>query len=863
MNDDAQIDALIEDLLAGRLSVGDSSTCSPAARRVGRLARMLAAVACATADEPEPAGSAPGEVLGAWRLLRPLGRGGMGEVWLAERCDGQVEQQVAIKRVHARGATLVRRMQRERRALARLAHPHIARFLDAGVDAQGAPYLVMEYVDGEPIDQWCERTQATLATRVDLLVGIGEALAHAHRQLVVHRDLKPANALVDRSGSPRLLDFGIARLLEDTGDGATDTGLAPMTPAYAAPEQLLGDEISTATDVHALALLGYRLLTGGLPALREQAIGARQALRIAQEGAEPASVALARRGGLPGIAPAQLRGDLDAILALAMRPEPGARYASVEALTEDLRRYRAGLPVAARGRQRGYRWRRFAWRYRGRLAAGAIAVAGLLGGSALAWQQAERALAANRASQAVQRFLEDVFVSADPWRSDPPGSVPTALDLARRGLDRIDAELADQPRMQADLYLRLGRVFTVAGSRRDAVRAFARAVELHERLPEIDLVRRIDTRLRHAGVLFYSGDYDAAQARLEQLARDYSPAELDASGQGFHLHTLRMDLARERGHYAESLRHNAAALAVVDSVDDPPRMRASLAYYRVLTRVRSGEIGAAADDALEALSRLDALSGVTPQWRAHVLDRCLQVLLALGPEMADLERAERNRAQRALLFGGNSGYHAQSLLTLARAEYMAGRIDAAAAHAAQAARHFAGGEGEDRSARDWAEARYLEGLAALEREAHVQARTAAADAHAVFAGYGGEDAPPALAAAALVAAADPAAEAKPRLAQILSRQHARLDLAAPLSALWLARQAHARGDDEGAAQHADVGLMVLRAQGRPEHRLAAAFRAIAPAAVVDSASIGAAGARTAELRARIDVELFRVDQSLR
>lgn len=863
MSDDAEFDALIADLTEGRPPVGDTDTRSAAARRVGRLARMLAAVASATAGETAPAGSAVGEVLGAWRLLRPLGRGGMGEVWLAERCDGQVEQQVAIKRVHARGATLVRRMQRERRALARLAHPHIARFLDAGVDEHGAPYLVMEYVDGEPIDQWCERTQASLAARVDLLIGIGEALVHAHRQLVVHRDLKPANVLVDGSGLPRLLDFGIARLLEDTGDGATDTGLAPMTPAYAAPEQLLGDEIGTATDVYALALLGYRLLTGGLPALREQAIGVRQVLRIGQEGAEPASVALGRRGSLPGIAPVQVHGDLDAILALAMRPEPGARYASVAALTEDLRRYRAGLPVAARGRQRGYRWRRLAWRYRGRLAAGAIAVAGLLGGSALAWQQAERALAANRASQAVQRFLEDVFVSADPWRSDPPGSVPTALDLARRGLERIDAELADQPRMQADLYLRLGRVFTVAGSRRDAVRAYARAVELHERLPGIDLMRRIDTRLRHAGVLFYSGDYDAAQARLEQLAGDYSTAELDAIGQGFHLHTLRMDLARERGHYAESQRHNAAALAVVDSVDDPPRMRASLAYYRVMTRVRSGEIGAAADDALEALERLDALSGVTPQWRAHVLDRCLQVLLALGPEAADIARAERNRAQRARLFGGDSGYHAQSLLTLARSLHTAGRLDAAAAYVAQAAAHYAGNESEDRSARDWAEARYLQGLTALALGERAQARSASADAHAVFAGYGGADAPPALAAAALDAAADPAADADPRLARIFERQRARLDLAAPQAALWLAQRAHARNDRDAAAGYARVGMAVLAAQGRPAQRLAAALRAFAPAVAVDAAAISAAETRSAYLRARIDAELMRVEESLR
>lgn len=857
MNPDADLDALIADLLQGRTP--DPAQHSPAARRVLRLARMLAAVGAndhTTEAAPELAGS----VLGVYRLLRVIGSGGMGEVWLAARCDGQVEQQVAIKRVRDSRPGLVQRMLRERRALARLAHPNIARFLDAGVDAGGAPYLVMEYVDGMPIDQWCAVHAASLEQRIDLLMAIGKALAHAHRMLVVHRDLKPANVLVDATAQPRLLDFGIARLLED-GSEHSEIGGTAMTLAWAAPEQVLGDEISTATDVHALALLAFHLLSGGLPMLRGQHSTTRLALCIGHEDAERVSVAAARRGALAPVAVERLRGDLDAIVACGLRIDPASRYAGVEALVDDLHRYRTGLPIAARDGQRGYRIRRLAWRYRVWLAAAAIAVGGLLAGSLVAWHQASRALAASHAALAVQRFLEDVFISADPWRTEVPGRIPSALDLARSGLERIDGELAGEPRMQAELFLRLGRVFTVAGSRSDAQRAYGRAADLLESLPDATLRERANARLLHAGTIFYGGDFDTAERKVRALLAAHPRAALDVAGQGFHAHSLLMDLARERGDYAQALRQHALALARVDTTEDSPRLRAAMSYHKLQIEVRSGDFAAALVDAMATLEQHAALPNLTPQWHAHVVERCLQALLALGPEDADLALAERNRAQRARMFGADSTYVAQSQLTLAQAYLDAGRIDAAVAAAAQAATHFAGDTDGNRSPREWAQARYLQGLAALAGGDRASAQRAAEDAHGVFAGYGGTDAAPALAAAALAAMAggEDASRRVVSLQAILAQQQARVDLVAPLSAGWLAALAP---DAAERTHHAALGITLLQRQGRPAHRLAATLAALAPGAPGPGDDSAALAQATTRLRELIDLAMTHVDSGL-
>ena len=234
--------------------------------------------------------------LGPWRLLRLIGSGGMGEVWLGERSDEIVEQRVAIKRVRVQTADVRERLFSERRLLARLEHPNIARFIDAGVDAAGSPWLVLEYVEGVPISDWCAQQALSLHDRLRLFGKVCAAVEHAHRHLIVHRDLKPANVLVNADGEPKLLDFGIAKLLDGTGEGNT---VGALTPSYAAPEQLRGEPVSTATDVYALGLLLYRLLAGALPTTRQGAGAAAVLARLDDEETQrPSQTAALIRGGL-------------------------------------------------------------------------------------------------------------------------------------------------------------------------------------------------------------------------------------------------------------------------------------------------------------------------------------------------------------------------------------------------------------------------------------------------------------------------------------------------------------------------------------------------------------------------------------
>ena len=298
------------------------------------------------------AASRIGERIGAFRLVREIGRGGMGEVYLGEREDGRCEQPVAIKLIQSGSASerLLRDFRRERRILARLEHPHIARLLDGGVTADGLPYLVMEYVEGEAITTFCEARRLSLEDRLRLVLAVCEAVEAAHRALVVHRDLKPSNILVDRRGYVKLLDFGVARSLDRESE-ATRAALPCLTPLYAAPEQLRGEPGTAATDVYALGLLLHEVLTG-VPARRVRRATPQELVRaIVAEKPEPPSAAAARRRretGTPAIPPRRLRGALDRIVLQALQKEPARRYPSAAALADDLQCHLAGLPVTAR-----------------------------------------------------------------------------------------------------------------------------------------------------------------------------------------------------------------------------------------------------------------------------------------------------------------------------------------------------------------------------------------------------------------------------------------------------------------------------------------------------------------------------------
>lgn len=405
----------------------------------------------------------PGERVGAFVLRAALGSGGMGDVWLAERADGQVEQHVAIKFLRLSQQRLAEWFQREQRLLARLQHACIARFIDAGRDAAGAPYLVMEYVAGAPIDAHCAARGLGLHARLQLFLQVCEAVEHAHRHLVLHRDIKPANILVGEDGVPRLLDFGVGKAL---GAESPLTEQPLFTFAYGAPEQFRGDAVSTATDVFSLGLLLFHLLAGELPRARRSASIAELALR--PQAVEKLSEAAQANAQAP--LPAEvLRGDLDAILAKATAADAAERYGSVAALAEDLRRHLDGLPVAARAPSRLYRLRKFVRRHRGGVAAATVAAIALATGLAVAvWQagvareQARRAdLQAARAER-VAGFMTGLLREQDPFERE--FSRPrSARELVADGVLRARGELQDQPELRNALFAVLGEALLNLG----------------------------------------------------------------------------------------------------------------------------------------------------------------------------------------------------------------------------------------------------------------------------------------------------------------------------------------------------------------------------------------------------------------
>ncbi len=466
-------------------------------------------------EERDEATADLGSRIGPYRIRQLLGRGGMGNVYLAEREEG-FEQRVALKLVQSGFETreTMRRFHRERQILARLEHPNISRLLDGGATGDGRPYFAMELVAGTPIDRYCAEQRLRVRQRLELLLPVCDALQFAHRNLVIHRDLKPSNILVTADGVPKLLDFGIAKLLERPfeGDGgevlapesdgsfgaATELGQQPMTPHYASPEQLRGDPISTASDVYALGVLLYVLLTGRLPCGLDR-LDRPQAMRAVLE-EEPLPPSKAVRGtgtagrgderqqtatvaGERGVGPAalhrRLAGDLDAIAGKALAKEPAARYASVEQLAADLRHHLDSRPVTARDPTLAYRAGRYARRHRWGLATGLAVLALIVGFTAVLAHQLDRTERQRDRAERVSTFLVQLFRAAEPDRA---GAEPSVRELVDIGRQRLETELADEPEQRAALLDTLGQVYFRLGHFEASRESLMTAVEiLHRR----------------------------------------------------------------------------------------------------------------------------------------------------------------------------------------------------------------------------------------------------------------------------------------------------------------------------------------------------------------------------------------------
>ncbi len=444
------------------------------------------------------------ERIGPFRITREIGRGGMGIVYEGERDEGGFEQRVAIKVIRRGMDTdeVLGRFLLERQVLARLDHPHIARLLDGGVTSDGRPYFVMEYIDGVPLTEHLAHTSPGLDERLTLFRSICRAVNYAHQNLVLHRDLKPSNILITPDGEPKLLDFGVAKLL-DSDEGSQDATRADaryLTPAFASPEQIRGAPLTTASDVYGLGLLLFTLLTG------ERAEG----------GARPSATA-ARRGAEAPVPATRLRGDLDLIVATALRPEPERRYESADRLADEVDRYRRGLPITAQADSLPYRLRKFVGRHRWGVAASTLAVVGLLAGLTVFAIQSVRIAGERDKAQQVTALLVDLLQGSDP--AEALGDTLTARALLDRSEARIEAELSGQPEVQAALMEVVGGLYRSLGLPDQAEPPLRRSLAIRRDVlgpDHADVARSLNAL---GGVLDARGQFDEAQTLFEEALR--------------------------------------------------------------------------------------------------------------------------------------------------------------------------------------------------------------------------------------------------------------------------------------------------------------------------------------------------------
>lgn len=521
----------------------------------------------AAAAAAESEGNWTGRRVGTYRIVRPLGRGGMGAVYLAVRDDDQFHKEVAIKtlKFELEGSSAVSRFRHERQILAHLEHPNIARLLDGGTTEQGTPYIVLEYVAGVPISDWCEERRLSIEQRLGLFRRVCDAVQYAHQHLVVHRDIKPDNILVTPDGVPKLLDFGIAKLLDaGSADGteapaATATGILLMTPDYASPEQVRGEAVSTATDVYSLGAVLYQLLTGQRPYSLKNYDAVEIARVVCETEIRPPSVLGNRR----------LRGDLDIIVLKAMQKEPARRYASAVELSEDIRRHLEGLPIAARPDTPIYHAMKFVRRHGLGVAAAAAVVAALAAGVAVSLHEAR--VAQRRFAQVrelANTFLFQFYDQVTPLAGSTAVRA-SIVDTARKYLDGLSKEAGNDQGLIVELaeaYQRLGDVQSRTGGANlgqleEARRSYQRALDLYARL-RVNAGSAPDLRRGLANVLLALGRLEI-NAYRENAAEPVTRRMLDLIGDRAPDPATRMlhavgerslgDIRLKQGHTAEAV----------------------------------------------------------------------------------------------------------------------------------------------------------------------------------------------------------------------------------------------------------------------------------------------------------------------
>jgi serine/threonine protein kinase/tetratricopeptide (TPR) repeat protein len=613
--DDVELRREVENLLIGN----ESAEASMPTVSIRQVVRQLA-------EEFDSA--AIGEDFGPYRIVHEIGRGGMGRVFLAERADQEFHKQVAIKLIKRGMDTdaVVRHFRNERQILASLDHPNIARLLDGGSSQGGLPYFVMEYIQGQPIDCFCDERKYPVAERLRLFRKVCAAVTYAHQHLVIHRDIKPSNILVTSEGEPKLLDFGIARMLHagpDSQTSATATGFLVMTPEYASPEQVLGMPASTLTDVYSLGVVLYRLLTGSSPYEFQsyspqevaETICRREPRKPSTAVIQPPSDGAGNTGG-PAASEGrgerlvrQLRGDLDNIVLMALRKEPHRRYQSVEQFSDDIRRHLESLPVSARDDTAGYRLAKFVKRHRPAVAAGAIAtlmmVAGIVGTTLAARRariqeqvaKAERTRAERRFND-VRKLAHSVLFDYHDAIKNLPGATPVRERLVRDALQYLDSLAGEATgdrsllRELANAYERVadvqgGTMEANLGNTAGAIESDRKALRIRESLlaadPKDTAMRRelASSSVRLGTLLWETGDLTGAADFLSRALRfreDLVTSEPANVALRYDLATAydRMGMLRlDQGDAAGALKYSRQSLEIYTSVPTPEQSRES------------------------------------------------------------------------------------------------------------------------------------------------------------------------------------------------------------------------------------------------------------------------------------------------
>ncbi len=600
-----------------------------------------------------------GQRLGAFRVLERIASGGMGVVYRAERADGLFQQEVAIKLIRGECATdwTLRRFEFERRTLAALQHPNIARLYDGGADEYGRPYFVMEYVRGEPIDAHCARQRLSIAARLRLFVRVCRAVQFAHQNLFVHCDLKPANILIDERGEPRLLDFGIARWLADPAERPADDKervlTRVLTPEYSSPEQLAGAAVTTSVDVYALGVVLYELLTRRRPFDTDSRDAAEWARQVREQPPERPSTAVrhadaaelaTQLGAAPASVMRALRGDLDRIVLMALRKEPERRYASAQEFADDVERFLSGLPVRARDNSLGYLASKFVRRHRVAVAAGVSVVAALLFGwlsaresERLATAEAIHARQEAGAFENLAAFLMDAFLpvqaeQGDAWREQ-------ARERIELQAERVRRQYADDGHGRANMLDALGEVALRLELFDDAEGLIREALAIREAtfgVRSLEYSRSL-TSLGHfcyeAGQFAQAAEHFERALELHRAAKNEIHAEvagrandlaaalrsLGRSDEAEALHVEALALRRAAGDrtlaVAESLNNLAAAHA------DQARFEPATEELREALDIRESTLGPGHPLTLQTLSNL-----ATTLWRSGRSDEALEAL---------------------------------------------------------------------------------------------------------------------------------------------------------------------------------------------------------------------------------------------